>query len=145
MPLKIKDIIKICIFPYAVFIVADSFYRYYEHYDDFWWINILFHFLGGLSITISGFFILDMAKRFDLIKTKSIFIDAFLLTCFVMSVATAWEFYEFFADRYLNTLGFHGPITYTDTIKDLIMGTLGVIFFCLAWIVARSVKARQSK
>ncbi|MBP6859027.1 MAG: hypothetical protein KBC69_00170 [Candidatus Magasanikbacteria bacterium] len=137
MRFTFKDLFSICSAPFVVFLIGDSLNNFYEPYSTVWWWNVLFHFLGGVSMAISGFFILNLAKRIDKIKTTSRLVEALLIIMFVMSVAVVWEFYEFLSDKFLYT---HSQASNFDTMKDLCMGTLGAISFSKAWLIQQWVK-----
>lgn len=92
-------------------------------------------------MAISGFFILNLAKNYKKITTAGIFIDFILIINFAMAMAVVWEFYELISDTYFFT---HSQLSNVDTMKDLIMGGLGALFFCLAWLIRRLV-ARLTK
>lgn len=137
MRFTFKDLFSICATPFIVFLVGDSLNNFYEPYSTIWWWNVLFHFLGGVSMAISGFFILKLAKRNNKIQTSSSVVDALLIVIFVMSVAVFWEFYEFLSDKYLYT---HSQASNFDTMKDLFMGTLGALIFTKVWLIQQWVK-----
>lgn len=139
--IQVADILKISLFPFAVFIVAYAFNLFYNPYSVPWGLNTLFHFLGGLSMAISGFFILNLAKNYKKIATASIFVDFILIINFALAMAVVWEFYELISDTYFFT---HSQLSNVDTMKDLIMGGLGALFFCLAWLIRR-LAARLAK
>jgi len=139
MRFSFTDLFQICAPPFVVFLIADSLNNFYEPYSTIWWWNVLFHFLGGISMATSGFFILQIAKRFHKITSSSPVIDAVLIILFTMSIAVCWEFYEFLSDTYLYT---HSQVSNFDTMKDLCMGTLGAIVFSSGWLVVRLRKQR---
>ena len=139
--IQIGDILKISLFPFVVYVVANAFNRLYSGYNILWWLNVLFHFLGGLSMATSGWVILNLAKNYKKIKTANIFIDFILIINFVMAMAVIWEVHELISDIYFFT---NAQISNADTMKDLIMGGLGALFFCLAWLIRR-LAARLAK
>lgn len=134
--IQISDIVKICLFPFLVYIISHSLNLLYNPEDVWWWPNILFHFSGGFSMAVSGYFILDLAKNYNKIKTANIFIDFILILNFVMAMAVVWEFYELISDTYFFT---HSQLSNADTMNDLIMGGVGALFFCLFWLLRRIV------
>ncbi len=87
-------------------------------------------------MAVSGYFILDLAKNYNKIKTANIFIDFILILNFVMAMAVVWEFYELISDTYFFT---HSQLSNADTMNDLIMGGVGALFFCLFWLLRRIV------
>jgi len=136
MNLRIRDILKICILPYVIFVTADTLNKLYNQYDILWWPNALFHFLGGLSMAVSGFFILDLLKKAGWVQIKPVALEVVLIVFFVATAAVLWEFYEFLSDKYLHTFS---QISVADTMKDQFMGFLGAIAFNLGWLVVMAI------
>lgn len=134
--MRIRDILQIAVIPFVVFIVAHTLNRLYNEYDVLWWPNVLFHFLGGFSMAISGNLILIQAKNYKKITTANIFVDFILLINFVLTMAVLWEIYELISDTFYFT---HSQISNFDTMKDIIMGGLGAMFFCLLWLLRRMI------
>lgn len=132
MRFSFKDLFHICVPPFIVFLVADSLNNFYEPYSTVWWWNVLFHFLGGFSMAISGLYILSFFKRIGTMSTTSAVVDAVLVILFTMSMAVCWEFYEFLSDTFLYT---HAQASNFDTMKDLFMGTLGATVFSVSNLV----------
>lgn len=134
--IKISDIIKISISPFLVYIVSHALNLLYNPDDVWWWPNILFHFSGGFSMAVSGYFILDLAKNYKKINTANIFVDFILIINFVAAMALLWEFYELISDTYFFT---HSQLSNADTMRDMILGGVGALFFCLFWLLRRLI------
>lgn len=71
------------------------------------------HLLGGLGV---GFLIISVAKVYDL---KLSLLQIFLL---FMIVAVVWEIYEYIR----GVMVYDDFSKYLDTIKDIVMGSLGL-------------------
>ena len=138
---QISDILKISLFPFVVYVVANAFNRLYSGYHILWWLNVLFHFLGGFSMASSGYLILNLEKNYKKIKTANIFVDFILIINFVIALAVLWEVHELISDIYFLTTS---QVSNLDTMKDLIMGGLGALFFCLLWLI-HQLTARLAK
>lgn len=106
-------------------------------YHVLWWPNRMVHFLGGLSMAVSGFFILDLAKKWKMVNTANKIVDFLIILLFVMSITVLWEFYEFISDRYFYT---NAQPTVYDTMMDQVMGVLGAVFFGVCWLAVRLFK-----
>lgn len=102
-------------------------------YHILWWPNRVVHFLGGLSMTVTGYFILNLTKKWKLINTANKAVDFFIIFLFVMSITALWEFYEFLSDKYFYT---HAQPSVDDTMKDMFMGAMGAIFFGFVWFTS---------
>ncbi|MEK7680621.1 MAG: hypothetical protein AAB348_01045 [Patescibacteria group bacterium] len=133
MKFEIEDLIKIVIFPFIVFIFSYTL-AIFNVYDFYLWLNRFAHFLGGLGMAISGYYILNLAKRAGYLKINRILIDAALIVFFVMTAAVVWEFYEYLSDVYLFT---HSQPNVADVIKDQFMGMLGAVFFAIGLLVSK--------
>lgn len=139
--IKISDIVKISSSPFLVYIVSHSLNLIYNPENVWWWPNILFHFMGGFSMAISGYFILALAKKYNKINTAGIFVDFILIINFVVAMAVVWEFYELISDTYFFS---HSQLSNADTMRDMILGGVGALFFCLFWLLRRLI-ARLTK
>ena len=89
------------------------------------------HLLGGLSIAYSASYALRLIEARGLIVIKNLFIRAFIVVGAVAIAAVLWEFYEFLSDHFFGTLT---QPSKADTMKDLFMGMLGGLLFCLNFI-----------
>ena len=136
MNLQIKDIIKILYAPFFVYMLGYTLEVAYPSYHILWWPNRLVHFLGGLSIAISVYYIFNLFKKADYIKTVNFVFDALIVILAVMSVTVVWEFYEFLSDTYLYT---HSQPNVAD-----VMGMLGAAFFATAWMLSKVIMIRRS-
>lgn len=104
--------------------------EFHSYYLRYWWWDIALHSISGLLLGIVGFllvYVLNESKRID-VHMRAGFVALFAFV-FAVAVGTAWEIFEFAADRLLGTqmqkpmLG--DPSGLTDTMWDLIVDTLG--------------------
>jgi hypothetical protein len=133
--LKISDILKIGAFPFFVFMLGYSLETGWTAYHNhiLWWPNRVVHFLGGLSMAVSGYFILKLIKKWKLINASNRIIDFLIIFLFVSSITVFWEFYEFVSDKYFYT---NAQPDVNDVMMDQIMGVLGAISFGIFWRIA---------
>ena len=124
-----KIIIKLLFFPFLVYMfnsaiqsLALSFYYIYS-------IDTLSHFLGGMAIAFSANYALTLIEKKNWITIKKPVLRAIILVGAVMTFAVLWEFYEFTYD--LLMWGDVMQPSVADTIKDLDMGMIGAIVFCV--------------
>ena len=128
MKINFNDIKKLFAFPIFVFllnvVLNNFFHPIYVEYR----LDILTHFLGGMSIAYGAYYAIDIAKRADIIKIKNLFLKVLLILAIVMAAAVVWEFCEFFPDYLLGT---NNQAKNFETMKDLIIGTVGGIVISL--------------
>lgn len=84
----------------------------------FWFYDIVMHFLGGLSVAS---LLHSMASVFNLSKIK----NSVSIVVLTFIIGFAWEVFEL----YFNIAGHpFGSLAYKiDTVKDLIMDTIGAL------------------
>lgn len=125
--------------PFLVFMISFYLDKFTVTYRMFEWPNRLMHFLGGFSITITVYLLLQFFKANKWIVTVSKYFDYLLVIVSALSIAAFWEFYEFFVDKY-----FPGPYlaqpSVSDTMKDMIMGLCGTLMFVLIWHIRNCFK-----
>ena len=84
--------------------------------------DIIFHVLGGASISMSTFGILWHLVHRELMVLQDEKVICFLVFGFLCFAVISWEIFEyivFYPSEYL---------TYTDTISDMICGLIGGLF-----------------
>ena len=84
--------------------------------------DIIFHVLGGASISMSTSGVLWHLIHRELIVLQDVKVFRFLVFGFLCFIVISWELLEyivFYPDEYL---------TYTDTISDMICGLIGGLF-----------------
>lgn len=80
------------------------------------------HFLGGISIALSTAYALNLLEKFEIIKINNKLIKFLTILFTVAAAAVFWEMYEFLNDSFYGT---HFQPSIWDTMKDMIMGSLG--------------------
>jgi len=128
---QLKDMIKLGISPFLVFMLNYSAYHLYAGLYEKFSADTLLHFLGGLSIAYSAYQAIYLAEKNDWMMIKKPYLKAFIIIATVILAAVVWEMYEFSSDQFLGT---NYQPSNADTMKDLIMGMLGGIIFCLSFI-----------
>lgn len=140
--LSIKDILKMAVAPFLVFMLGYCLENFVPIYQLLEWPNRVVHFLGGLSISVPIFIVLKWAKANKFISTSNKWFDFLLIVMSAMCVATFWEYYEYASDKF-----FPGPYlsqpSVDDTMKDMIMGMLGSISFVLGWYISGFFKKAE--
>ena len=131
IPFAIRDIIMISIFPFLVEMINITSYSLFPLQSEKYQVENYLHFLGGLSITFSTGYVLRLLEKNGLVTIKNRLLKALQIIAVVMMIAVLWEIYEFTSDTFLGT-DFQ-PNNF-DTMKDLILGTLGGIFYCLTLV-----------
>ena len=93
---------------------------HYFLYWRFWWLDIFMHFLGGLWVSLFGYYIIyfsDFRKKFEKIIDKySLLVISFVV---ILGVGFLWEVFELVLMVSLE------PGYVFDTILDLIMDIAG--------------------
>jgi hypothetical protein len=111
--------------------VANLFSLYYGWYLDFWWIDIVFHFLGGFFMAM---FLADYLK--DHFLPNKFISNTLIVVGATIFIGVVWEFSEYLANQILVepfydwfgiTAYFMGDLV--DTIVDLLMDILGALAF----------------
>ncbi len=139
--LKFRDLFNLLAFPFFVYMLGYALEAGWADYKVIFWPNRIVHFLGGLSIAVTAYFILQKIKNYNVIKTNTKLADFFLILFFVMSITVFWEFYEFLSDKYLFT---SAQPSVADTMKDMFMGMLGAISFGVGWAVSYLFKPKKA-
>ena len=122
-----------------------SFYYKIPHFDT------LLHTLSGGMIAALGFSIIAFLNNSDKIPVtlSPAFVACFTL-CFALSIGCLWEIYEFVIDGVLNTnmqkfalengTNLSGRLAVIDTMKDLIVDTIGALVISIMGYVSLKYK-----
>ncbi len=129
--LNYKNIIKLLIFPVLVYMFNSIFQSVALDFYDTYSVDTLMHFLGGLSIAYSANYALSLMGKKGWITIQRNNLRAGIIVSVVMLFAVSWEFYEFLSDQFLGT--FMQPSN-ADTMKDLCMGMIGAVIFCVVML-----------
>ena len=89
-------------------------------YSGYPYIDIPFHFLGGFSVGLASIGLLRIVFKGDRYRTSPLLLYTVLLTLFV---GISWEVVE----AYFKVSVLFGGDFWFDTVKDLLMDTLGGI------------------
>ncbi len=135
--LSIKFFVKMLSFPFFVYLLGYAWEVGWDNYHVFWWPNRLVHFLGGVSMAVMAYFILDLTKKWKWVNTANKLVDFFLILFFVMSTTVFWESYEFLSDKFFFTVA---QPSVDDTMKDMFMGALGALVFGIGWFACSFFK-----
>lgn len=122
----IREFIK-CFYPPAIVflffnLLIGGYFQMYIIWPPY---DIPVHFLGGVSMGITGYMLLKLCEKNNWIHISNKLLFLLLIVCYVSLTATVWEFYEFLMDHYLGT--FNQP-SIADTMGDMFFGLLGGAF-----------------
>ena len=119
----------IVLMPLIVFLGAIVYqYIFGEETYNVYMVDKIFHFFGGIGISISTAGVLWQLLRRGIIVLQDEIVFGFLIFGFLCFVIINWEIYEYivlYPDKYM---------TYADLIIDMICGLIGGIFsllFCI--------------
>lgn len=98
-------------------------------YGKFSWLDTPIHFIGGMAIATSAFFIFKHLESKNELKVTPILKILFAIALTALA-AVMWEQIEFTSDTLFNTSFQHGV---WDTMKDLTMGLLGSSIVSIFW------------
>src|SRR5690606_17541667 len=86
-------------------------------YFEYWWFDILMHFLGGLALGwFSAYFLVKCIPQ----HSKSFTVFFLGILSMVLILALIWEGFEF-----VQGIAVNGENYLIDTIGDIVMGLLG--------------------
>lgn len=127
---------------YVVYVVFLYFAIYLGEVRSFfykirYW-DVLLHSFSGFSLGALGFSVVDLLNRDERVRISlSPFFVALFSFCFALSIGTVWEIVEFSIDGILGTnmqkyalesgVQLVGRAALTDTMKDLIVDSVGVL------------------
>ena len=119
----------IVLMPLIVFFGAMvSKYIFGDETYNVYMVDKIFHFFGGVGISISAAGVLWQLLHRKIIVLQDRIVFGFLVFGFLCFVIISWEIYEYFVlypDKYM---------TYTDLIIDMICGLIGgliALLFCI--------------
>ena len=120
--------IKIIVLMPLIVFFGDMVFKYIfgdETYNVYM-VDKLFHFFGGVGISISSAGVLWNLLRREIIVLQDEIVFRFLVFGFLCFVVISWEIYEYivlYPDKYM---------TYDDIIVDMICGLIGglIAFLC---------------
>ena len=116
----LKTIVWFFIFPVLV-LVLHLFLLFFDVYRILPWFDMPIHFIGGVSVSMTYFFILKYLQKENYLKISSL-IRIIFVFALVSLTAVSWEFFEFSAE-YLTGFNLQGSLN--DTMVDLFLGLFG--------------------
>lgn len=96
-----------------LFLISHYIFEPTYLYHELPWLDIPMHLLGGLGV---GVLLMHAAKLVDVKLSLASLFFLFLI------VAASWEVYEYMR----GTMVYDGILKYLDTVKDLVMGSIGL-------------------
>lgn len=104
-----------------------NFYKLFPGFDKFT------HFISGF---VSSVVALVFLKKANLLKGKQpIWFSILFIICFSLAVASIWEFFEFFCDKFTGADAQYVQSTgVNDTMEDMLVAFLGSILFSLYYL-----------
>tara|TARA_Y100000310_G_scaffold65417_1_gene60919 strand:- start:17376 stop:17786 length:411 start_codon:yes stop_codon:yes gene_type:complete len=116
----ISKIIKYLIPPILLFILGWILY-FLGLFSSIVWLDDLMHFLGGIILGYTYFFIVKyfISKRY---LKLNIFFMILFVTSLVAFTTVLWEFYQFFLGLFTNI---PVQLTIEDTLLDMFLGIFG--------------------
>ena len=100
---------------------ASIFLLFFDVYSALPWFDMPIHFIGGVSVSMTYFFILKYLQKENYLKINGL-IRIIFVFALVSLTAVFWEFFEF-SVTYITGLGLQGNLD--DTMLDLFLGMLG--------------------
>jgi len=120
----LKTISWFFVFPVFVVIIHFILTIFFKIYLIFPWYDIPMHFIGGVSLGITYFLVLQFSQKENYIRMNGFFRILFIFAL-VSLTAVFWELLEF-SVSYLN--GWFSQGNLADTMADLFFGALGGLF-----------------
>lgn len=141
-----KNLFKLAIFPFLVYIINDTVQFLVPDLYLLYSLDTYSHFLGGLSIAFSVHYALSLIEKKRWITIQKNILRCGIIFSVVMAIAVWWEFYEFLYDYFVDTASYSYLFvmqpSITDTIKDLYMGMFGATIFCIGILYKVNNKKR---
>jgi hypothetical protein len=116
-----NQLVKIAWAPFIVLIIH-ILATLFGWYEANWWFDIPLHFLGGMAISLSAYYLLEEFSNRQKFHNEFWGLRILLLVAITAMAAVAWEFMEFTFDNLAQT---HFQPSLVDTIKDLAIGLNG--------------------
>ncbi|MEK7532748.1 MAG: hypothetical protein AAB579_04085 [Patescibacteria group bacterium] len=127
--LSVRNLITLGMAPFFVYLLN---YVLLNFTQAMYWpipVDTPMHALGGLAIAYSAAHATRLLEKNNKLVIKSMLVKIFIILATVVFAAVVWEFYEFLHDYFFGT---SYQTTNADTMKDLFMGLLGGLVFCVA-------------
>lgn len=137
MVLNKKDVTQLLVFPFIIFVVNWFFTMFFVMEYIALGIDTPMHVLGGFSIANSAAYVIYLAQKENAMIIKNGLLKIIVIIAFVCLTAVLWELYEFIHDMIFGT---NFVVSSYDTTKDLIMGALGGIIYCVIFFKKINLK-----
>lgn len=126
-----RDLFRVALFPYLVYMLNVALISLFPSESEALHLDIPLHLLGGISVAMSINYLSRWLEASRLVIIRHRFYRALLIVAMVTLVAVLWEWYEFLHDHFF---GSRFQPSKADTMKDLLMGMLGGILFCISLV-----------
>ena len=119
--------------------ILGSLFHFYEFVDYF---DKFAHLLSGIVTAILG---IIMLKKWRIKSKHQLSFDIILMNILSLAIASAWEIYEFVANKALNSdLQRVGASGVTDTVHDMIVALIGSLMVSVMYYaIVRNEKYRK--
>lgn len=135
---KSKIIIPPFFKTYYILFIFGSFYfgGILDFYSKIFWWDVMLHFTSAIALGLVGFIIIHSLTLTNKIESRK-FLNFFFALSFSVIIGVFWEFVEFAVDLIFNA-GMQD--SNADTMKDLILDTLGALIGAYSGILFLSGK-----
>lgn len=108
-------------------------------YSEFWWLDVLMHFLGGFWIGGVALWYFFSSGRTSIFKNNKNYLLVSVIT--ILVVGLSWEVFEIGVDFATGLYTYQ----YLDGFYDMVMGTLGATGVAYLYILKLNSKYEQQK
>lgn len=105
----------------------------HKFYDWVWWWDVFLHVFAGVGLAVLGFEWVSSLWRAGYIQAAPI-VQTVFVAASASSVLVVWEVYEFTIDQLGWSENLMQP-SLEDTMIDLIVGLVGVLFVSAVWYI----------
>lgn len=131
--IKVYHMDEFLIFFYYLFLllslIMGSILKFYYR---IWWFDLFTHFISGIMTSIIAFILLQENK---LITKKYKWFGFMFIIIFTISIASGWEYFEFFCDKLFKCDAQWVIETgVNDTMTDMLIATLGGILSSIYYL-----------
>lgn len=119
------------------------------------WDSILHGFSAGM-LGVFGFWLVDLLNESEIVRVKlsPVFVSLFAF-CFAVTAGSVWEIYEFLGDELLGLnmqkfrtaegIILHGHEALSDTMKDIIIDSLGALLIAVLGFIRNTHLQKKEK
>lgn len=133
--LKISDEMELV---YTLFIILAHFFGSVVNlYNTVWWYDLFAHFLSGVLTAVLALVIISWFGVYD---EKNKIFNVLFIICFVLMIASIWEFLEYGMDTFFNMNVQHSIETgVSDTMEDMLVAFLGGIIVSIIYLIENKI------